>query len=96
MCWSRGIAAAAAAFLAGCNAFGTGAPAPTEAELASQGKTVFRHDTFGDETFWTDTLRMHEAIAGGVSPKTALSVGLKVDLDTLPQSVRDAIKNGQV
>ena len=24
--------------------------------LAAQGKEIFRFDTFGDETFWTDTL----------------------------------------
>ena len=30
--------------------------------LVEQGKTIFRFDTFGDETFWTDTLRMHEVI----------------------------------
>src|SRR5438105_7402537 len=64
--------------------------------LAAQGKPIFRFDTFGDETFWTDTLRMHEVIRSGVSPATALSVGLKVDVDTLPQAVRNAIAAGQV
>src|SRR5919112_1067413 len=38
----------------------------------------------GDETFWTDTLRIHEVITAGVSPATALSIGLKVDADALP------------
>ena len=55
--------------------------------LLAQGKHIFRYDTFGDEVFWGDTLKLHQAIAGeanggvgpGVSPKTALSVGLKVD-----------------
>src|SRR3954471_13251879 len=56
---------------------------PTPAQLA-QGEQIFRFDTFGDETFWTDTLRMHEVISAGVSPATALSVGLKVDADALP------------
>ena len=68
----------------------------TDAALIDRGKATFRHDTYGDETFWTDTLRLHEVIASSVSPKTALAVGLKVDLDTLPPAVRDAIKNGQV
>jgi hypothetical protein len=44
------------------------------------------------EAFWGDTLQLHRAIAGeknggvgaGVSPKTALSVGLKVGADALP------------
>ena len=69
---------------------------PVNPALVAQGKTVFRLDTYGDETFWTDTLRMHEVIASSVSPTTALAVGLKVDLDTLPQAVRDAIVAGQV
>ena len=64
--------------------------------LIAQGKTVFRLDTYGDESFWTDTLRLHEAVRSGVSPKTALSVGLKVDVDTLPASVQAALQAGQV
>jgi mono/diheme cytochrome c family protein len=56
---------------------------PTPAQLAN-GQQIFRFDTFGDETFWTDTLRMHEVITAGVSPATALAVGLKVDADVLP------------
>jgi mono/diheme cytochrome c family protein len=56
---------------------------PTPDQLA-QGKQTFRLDTYGDETFWTDTLRMHEVIQTAVSPKTALAVGLKVDADALP------------
>ncbi|MGH7446655.1 MAG: hypothetical protein ACRELT_03795, partial [Longimicrobiales bacterium] len=46
--------------------------------------------------FWTDTLRMHEVIRTGVSPRTALEVGLKVDADALPQSVKAAISAGEV
>ena len=48
------------------------------------GREVFRHDTFGDERFWTDTLRMNEVIETAVDPVTALSVGLKVDSEALP------------
>jgi hypothetical protein len=62
----------------------------------NRGRTIFREDTFGDETFWTDTLRMHEVIRTSVSPKTALSVGLKVDVAALPPSVREAIIKGEV
>jgi mono/diheme cytochrome c family protein len=53
----------------------------------SSGKDVFRSDTFGDETFWTDTLRLNEAIQQSVDPTTALSVGLKVDSDALPPGI---------
>ena len=60
-----------------------------------EGRQVFRFDTFGDEDFWGGALRIHEAIEGtkfggvgdGVSPNTALAVGLKVDIDALPQKL---------
>ena len=65
-------------------------------QLVTQGKEIFRFDTFGDESFWTDTLRMHQVIASGVSPTTALQVGLKVDVEALPQSLRDDLAAGRV
>jgi len=55
--------------------------------LIAEGKETFRHDTFGDESFWTDTLKMHEVIASAVDPTTALSVGLKVDAEALPPGI---------
>ena len=69
---------------------------PLDPVLVAQGKDIFRHDTYGNEVFWTDTARMHEVIASAVSPRVALSVGLKVDADALPQAVKDAIAAGQV
>lgn len=73
---------------------------PTEPRLdpalVAAGKDIFRFDTFGDETFWTDTLRMHEVIASAVDPTTALAVGLKVDTDSLPAAVVAGIKSGAV
>jgi hypothetical protein len=71
-------------------------PEPLDPTLVAQGKTVFRFDTFGDETFWTDTLRLHEVIRTGVSPRTALSVGLKVDADTLPAQVKADLQAGRI
>jgi len=62
----------------------------------AQGKDIFRNDTFGDETQWTDTLRMHEVIAAAVDPTTALSVGLKVDAEALPAEVVQGIMAGAV
>ncbi len=72
--------------------------------LIAEGKKTFRYDTFGDEAFWGDTLRMHEVIAGeanggigpGVSPSTALSLGLKVDSEALPQKLKQDIVKGRV
>ena len=66
---------------------------PMNPALIASGKTIFRMDTYGDETFWTDTLRMHEVIRASVSPATALSVGLKVDVDALPAAVKTALQN---
>jgi mono/diheme cytochrome c family protein len=59
------------------------------------GQQIFRYDTFGDEQLWTDVLRMHDVIAE-IDPATALAVGLKVDVDALPQSVTEALLRGQV
>ena len=72
--------------------------------MMEQGKQIFRYDTFGDEVYWSDKLKLHQAIQGtkfggvgpGVSPKTALAVGLKVDMDALPADLVAKIKNGQV
>jgi cytochrome c peroxidase len=72
--------------------------------LVTQGRSVFRDDTFGDQAFWGDTLQLHKAIegaklggvGGGVSPKTALAVGLKVDATKIPAKVAAAIKAGKV
>lgn len=69
-----------------------------------EGRKIFRYDTFGSEAFWGDALQLHKAIAGeknggvgpGVSPKTALSVGLKVDADALPASLTAQIKAGKI
>jgi cytochrome c553 len=69
---------------------------PLDPQLVAEGQQIFRFDTFGDEVYWTDTLRMHEVIASAVSPATALQVGLKVDADALPAEVKQAIAGGQV
>ncbi len=72
--------------------------------MLDSGRQIFRFDTFGDEDFWGGTLRLHQAIEGaklggvgpGVSPRTALGVGLKVDVDALPDAVVKALRQGQV
>ncbi|HMA71107.1 MAG TPA: hypothetical protein VKP67_06420 [Xanthobacteraceae bacterium] len=66
-----------------------------QSQTSTDGKSIFRFDTYGDEQLWTDTLQMQKVIAN-VSPRTALSVGLKVDSDALPPAVINAIKAGQV
>ena len=89
------------AALAACGGSDDSAPAESDAAaeqaaLIAQGKQIFRFDTFGDERQWTDALRMHEVISAAVDPVTALSVGLKVDAEALPQPVVDGIKNGTI
>jgi len=72
--------------------------------LIRQGRQTFRFDTFGDEAFWGGQLQLHQAIQGvkfggvgpGVSPATALAVGLKVDVDALPSTLINQIQAGQV
>ena len=73
-------------------------------QMLDEGRRIFRYDTFGDEAWWGDTLKLHQAIEGsksggvgpGVSPKTALAVGLKVDMNALPADLVDQIKAGKV
>jgi hypothetical protein len=72
--------------------------------LLAEGRQIFRDDTFGSEAFWGGALALHQAIAGakrggigpGLSPKSALAVGLKVDLERLPDSLVASLKAGKV
>jgi hypothetical protein len=72
--------------------------------LFLEGRQVFRFDTFGDEAVWGGVLGLHKAIEGsnlggvgpGISPKQALAVGLKVDANAIPPSLKAAIKHGKV
>jgi hypothetical protein len=68
------------------------AQGPLNPRLVAEGRQIFRFDTYGDETFWTDTLRLHEVIRSAVSPETALSVGLKVDVDALPAEIKAGLQ----
>jgi hypothetical protein len=69
-----------------------------------QGRETFRFDTFGDEDFWGGKLQLQRAIEGdrfggvgrGISPNTALDLGLKVDVDALPGSVIAGLHAGRV
>jgi mono/diheme cytochrome c family protein len=60
------------------------------------GEEIFRYHTYGDEQLWTDQLRMNEVIESSLDPMTALSLGLKVDVDALPIELQQAILNGEV
>jgi hypothetical protein len=68
------------------------------------GRHIFRFDTFGDEAFWGDDLKLHRAIEGarfggvgaGLSPRAALGLGLKVDSRAIPPEVAEAIRKGKL
>src|SRR5262245_39595044 len=49
-----------------------GNPEMDALRMVKEGRETFRHDTFGDEAFWGDALKLHQAIAGeklgGVGP----------------------------
>jgi hypothetical protein len=64
-------------------------------QMLAEGRQTFRFDTFGNEAFWGDTLKLHEAVAK-LSPRQALALGLKVDADALPPELIDRIKRGEV
>lgn len=72
--------------------------------MLERGREIFRYDTFGSQDFGGGTLKLHQAVQGsqlggvgpGVGPKTALAVGLKVDLDALPPQLVTALGKGQV
>jgi hypothetical protein len=72
--------------------------------LLAEGMQTFRYDTFGSEDFWGGQVKLHQAIEGekfggvgpGVSPKQALELGLKVDMEAVPKNVATAIKAGKV
>lgn len=89
--------AATAVLASACGGTSQDAQAPdADPALIAAGKSIFRFDTFGDETRWTDTLRMHEVIRTAVDPLTALSVGLKVDSEALPPAVVAGIRDGSI
>ena len=70
--------------------------------LITEGRNTFRFDTLGDEVYWGNTLKLHLAIEGrkfggigtGISPRAALKLGLKFDVDAVPGSVLNGIDNG--
>ncbi|PYX83977.1 MAG: hypothetical protein DMG70_07875 [Acidobacteria bacterium] len=72
--------------------------------MFDQGRQVFRFATFDDQIFWGDAIKLHQAIEGtkfggvgpGLSPKAALAFGLKVDVDALPASLIEQLRQSKV
>src|SRR5256885_17105116 len=89
----RWLIAALVASVAACTESTTTTSSPIDLTLLD-GQHVFRFDTFGDDAFWTDTLHMNQVVQR-LSPRTALGVGLKVDLAALPGALVSQLKAGQ-
>jgi len=72
--------------------------------MLAEGMQTFRFDTFGSEDFWGGQVKLHQSLQGqkaggvgpGVSPKQALELGLKVDMEAVPKNVAAGIKAGKV
>ncbi len=89
--------------LAGCGGGdggdnGSDGPSSAEAPVVhavgnvANGRQVFRFETFGNEGFWTDALRLQQGVmAAGVTPMKALQLGLMVDSEALDAATLAAI-----
>lgn len=44
-------------------------------QLIDEGRQTFRSDTFGDQTFWGDTIKLHQAIAGSAHGTHRVFIG---------------------
>jgi hypothetical protein len=64
----------------------------------TEGRQIFRFDTFGDEAFWGDTIKLHQAIEGtrfgGVGPGVSLPLQRSVSMPECALYVRrQSIRN---
>lgn len=60
---------------------------------ASAGREVFRFETFGNEGFWTDAVRLPAGmVAAKVTPLQAMQLGLQVDIDRLDPATIKTLK----
>lgn len=59
---------------------------------AKAGRKVFRFETFGNEGFWTDAVRLPAGVmAAKVTPLKALQLGLSVDIDALDAATQQTL-----
>src|SRR3954464_11887093 len=104
-----GVCALAGGALFSVSAVSQSHPSGSTAESNSAapvtpGRPVFRFDDFGDNAFWSGALQLDKAIEGrrlggvgpGVSPATALKLGLEVDASARRKSAAEAVKAGRV
>jgi len=66
--------------------------APRASGSPVTGRDVFRFETFGNEGFWTDAMRMPQGVLDAkLTPLQALEAGLLVDIDAVPAAMRQAM-----
>ena len=69
-----------------------GTRAPRQDGNERSGRDVFRFETFGNEGFWTDAVRLPAGVvAAGVTPLKALQLGLQVDVEALDDATKKAV-----
>ena len=69
-----------------------GMPIPHERGNAAAGREVFRFETFGNEGFWTDAVRLPKGVKKAkLTPIQALKAGLSVDVDALDSATKQAV-----
>ncbi len=65
---------------------------PHDKGNAQAGQAVFRMETFGNENFWTDAVKLPQGVvAAGFTPKQALMAGYNVNVDKLDAQTKAAI-----
>lgn len=69
-----------------------GTPTPRQDGNAASGREVFRFETFGNEGFWTDAVRLPKGVKDKkVTPVQALKLGLQVDVEALDAATQQAV-----
>ncbi|GAC1618461.1 MAG: hypothetical protein PVS2B2_03720 [Candidatus Acidiferrum sp.] len=70
-----------------------GTPVARQDGNANAGRDVFRFETFGNEGFWTDALRLPKGLKSAkVTPLQALQLGLNVDVDALDAATLQTLR----
>lgn len=71
-----------------------GTPLSQQSGNAVAGRDVFRFETFGNEGFWTDAVRLPQGLAAAkVTPLQALKLGLQVDADMIDPATKQQLAN---
>lgn len=70
----------------------TKSPPPIPQGDAKSGEDVFRFETFGNEGFWTDAVRMPQGMKQAkITPLDALKAGLSVDSERIPTALKQKL-----